>query len=156
MSHFALKCAPSHSLIVLLIYCPLKPNSSFFPEIHNLLISLCSVSNNIVIVGDVNIEYMSKTSFLQWSSWVWLNILDWSSMFMSLHTPGDHTWPDYHWLHSINNLQVYDLDMSNYKVISVVLILMSPAKWFFRTGKTLTQTRCIWTTNTSNAHLMHQ
>ena len=35
---------------------PPKPNSSFLSEIHNPLTSLCSMSTNIVIVGDMNIH----------------------------------------------------------------------------------------------------
>ena len=56
MECLAFKCKPPYSMTVLLIYRPPKPKPSFLPEIHDLLMSLCNMSTNIVIVGDMNIH----------------------------------------------------------------------------------------------------
>ena len=51
------------------IFRPPKPNSSVLPDIHGLLTSLCTMSSNIVIIGDVNVHVdnpscRSATEFL--------------------------------------------------------------------------------------------
>lgn len=48
------RCKPSYYMTLLLINRHPKLHSSFLPEIHDLLTSLCTISTNIVIIGDVN------------------------------------------------------------------------------------------------------
>lgn len=40
--------------------------------------------------------------------------------------PWAHTWPGHHWLHHINNMQVYDLGVSDHKVVTLDLTFLPP------------------------------
>lgn len=64
MECLAFKCKPPYTMTVLLIYRPPRPNPSFLPEIHDLLTSLCTMSTNIVIIGDLNIHVDNPTCSL--------------------------------------------------------------------------------------------
>lgn len=49
------------STTIALIYHPPKPHPTFISDIHNFLISLCTIYSNILIVGDFNIHMHSLT-----------------------------------------------------------------------------------------------
>lgn len=57
----AFKCKPPLSTTILLIYRPPKPNASFIPEMSNLFSTFCTMSANIIALGDMNIHVNSPT-----------------------------------------------------------------------------------------------
>lgn len=52
----AFKCKSPSPVLFLLIYRPPKPNSSFIPEVSNLLTTFCTSSTDVIILGDMNIQ----------------------------------------------------------------------------------------------------
>ncbi|XP_071761460.2 uncharacterized protein LOC139916471 [Centroberyx gerrardi] len=130
-------------MTVLLIYRPPKPNSSFLPEIHDLLTSLCSMSTNIVIVGDLNIHVDNPSCHFAAE---FLSLIECLGLKQHVDVP-THTRG--HTLDlvitdsaPINNLQVYDLGVSDHKVVSMALTFLSPPtkpkrQMFFRNWKSI-------------------
>ncbi|XP_042559606.1 uncharacterized protein LOC122128826 [Clupea harengus] len=127
MECLAFKCKPPYSMTVLLIYRPPKPNPSFLPEISDLLTSLCTISTNIVIVGDLNIHVDNPSC--QFAA-DFLNVLECLGLQQHVEVP-THT--KGHTLDlvitdsaPISNLQVYDLGVSDHKVVSMAFTFMLP------------------------------
>ena len=127
MECLAFKCKHPYPMTVLLIYRPPKPNSSFIPEISDLLTSLCSISTNIVIVGDLNIHVDNPSCLFAAD---FLNVLECLGLQQHVEVP-THT--KGHTLDLvitdtalINNIQVYDLGVSDHKVVSMAFTFMLP------------------------------
>lgn len=127
MECLAFKCKPPHSMTVLLIYRPPKSHSLFLTEIHDLLTSLCSVSSNIVIIGDVNIHVDNPSCQL---SREFLSLLDCLGLQQHVKAP-THTRG--HTLDlvitdsvPIKSLDVYDLGVSDHKVVSMAFTFQLP------------------------------
>ncbi|KAL7875487.1 hypothetical protein AOLI_G00104500 [Acnodon oligacanthus] len=121
-----LRCKLPSPVTILLIYRPPKPNPSFMPEMYNLLSSLCTTSTNILIFGDVNIHVNNPSCRFAAE---FLQLLDCFSLRQLVdvptHTRGHTTdlvitdsAPD-------RNLSVYDLGVSDHKVVSMELPIMS-------------------------------
>ena len=128
MECLAFKCKPPHSMTVLLIYRPPKPNPSFLPEIHDLLTSLCTMSNNIVIIGDINIHVDNPSCPLAAE---FLSLLDCLGLQQHVKAP---THNKGHTLDlaitnsaSIKNLEVFDLGVSDHKVVLMTLTSLLPS-----------------------------
>ncbi|XP_031727140.1 uncharacterized protein LOC116396593 [Anarrhichthys ocellatus] len=127
MECLAFKCKPPYSMTVLLIYRPPKPNPSFLPEISDLLTSLCTMLTNIVIVGDLNIHVDNPSCQIAGD---FLSMLECLGLQQHVEVP-THT--KGHTLDlvitdsaSISNLQVYDLGVSDHKVVSMALTFVLP------------------------------
>ena len=127
MECLAFKCKPPYSMTVLLIYRPPKPNPSFLPEISDLLTSLCTRSTNIVIVGDLNIHVDNPSC--QFAA-DFLSMLECLGLQQHVEVP---THIKGHTLDlvitdsaPISNLQVYDIGVSDHKVVTMALTFMLP------------------------------
>ena len=123
----AFKFKPPFSMTVLLIYRPPKSNSAFIPEISDLLTTLCISSANIIILGDINIHVDTPScppaaEFLQ--------LLDSLNLQQHVDVP---THSKGHTLDlvisnsaPISNLLVYDLGVSDHKIVSMELPFPPP------------------------------
>uniref|UniRef100_A0A8C2IIF8 Reverse transcriptase domain-containing protein n=1 Tax=Cyprinus carpio TaxID=7962 RepID=A0A8C2IIF8_CYPCA len=122
----AFKCKHPLSTMVFLIYWPPKPNSSFIPEMSNLLSTFCTMSANIIILGDMNIHVNSSTCRFAAE---FLQLLDCFNLTQLVdsptHTRG-HTL-DLVITNSVylSNLLVYDLGVSDHKDISMKMSSLS-------------------------------
>ncbi|XP_055022551.1 uncharacterized protein LOC129412584 [Boleophthalmus pectinirostris] len=123
----AFKCKPPFPVTVLLIYRPPKPNSAFIPEMADLLSTLCTTSANTIILGDINIHVDSPSckpaaDFLQ--------LLDTFNLQQHVDVPTHSRGHTLDLVISnsapISNLQVYDLGVSDHKVVSMELPFPSP------------------------------
>lgn len=111
------------SVLVLLIYQPPKPNTSFISEMSHLLSTICVSSANIIILGDFNIHVDTPTDYLAAE---FLQLLDCFNLRQHVHVPthkGGHTLD----LVITNatlpiHLQAYDLGVSDHKAISLKLL----------------------------------
>uniref|UniRef100_A0A8C1S6N0 Reverse transcriptase domain-containing protein n=1 Tax=Cyprinus carpio TaxID=7962 RepID=A0A8C1S6N0_CYPCA len=137
----AFKCKHPLSTMVFLIYWPPKPNSSFIPEMSNLLSTFCTMSANIIILGDMNIHVNSSTCRFAAE---FLQLLDCFNLTQLVdsptHTRG-HTL-DLVITNSVylSNLLVYDLGVSDHKDISMKMSSLSSfikPKRFKSTGLTV-------------------
>jgi len=117
--YLAFKCKPPLSTTIFLIYRPPRPNPSFIPEMSNLLTTLCTMSTNIIVLGDMNIHVNSPTCRFAAE---FLQLLDCFNLTQLVDVP-THTRG--HTLDLVitnsdhlSNLRVYDLGISDHKVIS--------------------------------------
>ncbi|KAL6471532.1 hypothetical protein MHYP_G00201820 [Metynnis hypsauchen] len=126
----AFKSKHLSSVLFLLIYRPPKPNSSFILEISNLLATFCSSSADVIILGDMNIHVdipscRSATEFLQLLDCLNLKQLVVAPTHIRGHTLDlviTNSAP-------LKNLQVYDLGVSDHKVVSMELLSsVNPSK----------------------------
>ncbi|KAL7831043.1 hypothetical protein SRHO_G00305450 [Serrasalmus rhombeus] len=116
----AFKCNSSSPVTFLLIYRPPKLNSSFIPEMSNLLSIFCPTSANIIILGDMNIHV--NTSSCRFAA-QFLQLLDCFNLSQLIDVP---THVRGHTLDLVitgssvvTNLSVYDLGVSDHKVVSM-------------------------------------
>ena len=118
----AFTCKPPHPMTVLLIYRPPKPNSAFIPEMSDLLTTLCTTSANTIILGDLNIHVDTPScqpaaDFLQ--------LLDSLNLQQHVDAPTHSRGHTIDLVISnsapISNLQVYDLGVSDHRVVSMEL-----------------------------------
>ena len=123
----AFKCKPLFLTTVLLIHCPPKPNPAFIPEMYNLLSSFFTTSANSIILGDMNIHLNIPSCCLAVK---FLQFMDCFNLTQHVDAP-THTRG--HTLDlviknsaPISNLVVYDLGVSDHKVISMELPYISP------------------------------
>ena len=123
----AFKIKPPFPMTVLLTYRPPKSNSAFIPEISDLLTTLCTSSANIIILGDINI-HVDTPSCLPAAEF--LQLLDSLNLQQHVDVP---THSKGHTLDlvisnsaPISNLLVYDLGVSDHKVVSMELPFPSP------------------------------
>ncbi len=128
MECLAFKCKPPYPMTVLLIYCPPKPNPSFLPEIHDLITSLCTTSDNVVIIGDINIHVDNPSCPLTAE---YLSLLECLGLQQHVEVPTHNRG---HTLDlaisnsaSFKSLEIYDLGVSDHKVISSTLNSVLPA-----------------------------
>lgn len=107
---------------VLLIYRPPKPNFSFILEMSDLLTTLCTTSANIIILGDINIHVDTHTSY---HAADFLQLLDCLNLQQHVNVPTHYRGHTLNLVISnfvpISNLQVYDLGVSDHKVVSMEL-----------------------------------
>lgn len=116
----AFRCKPPITMTILLIYRPPKQNSAFIAEINEFLTSLCTTSANIVILGDLNIHIDTPSCHLAVD---FLQLLDGLNLKQHVDVPTHNRG------HTLNlvitnsapteNLLVYDLGVSDHKVISM-------------------------------------
>lgn len=123
----AFKCKPPFPMTVLLIYRPPKQNSAFIPEMSDDLTTLCTTSTNTIILGDIHIH--ADTPSRQPAA-KFLQMLESLNLHQHVNVPthsGEHTL-DLVISNSapIRNLQVYDLGLSDHKVVSMELPFPSP------------------------------
>ena len=118
----AFKCKPPSSVLFLLIYRPPKPNTSFIPEMSNLLTTFCTSSADVIILGDMNIHVDTPSCHFAAE---FLQLLDCFNLKQLVDVP-THTRG--HTLDLVitnsaplTNLQVYDLGVSDHKIISMEL-----------------------------------
>ena len=118
--YLAFKSKPPSKINAVLIYRPPKPHPSFITEIHDLLTSLCSLSSNNIILGDMNIHIDNPSSPLAAD---FLHVLDCLNLTQHVdaptHTRGrtlDLVITD---SPSIKDLSVYDLGVSDHSIISM-------------------------------------
>jgi len=119
----AFKSKPPSTVLFLLIYRPPKPNSSFIPEMSNLLETLCTSSADVITLGDMNIHVDSSSCRFAAE---FLQLLDCFNFKQLVDAPTHirgHTL-DLVITNSapLTNLQVYDLGVSDHKVVSVELL----------------------------------
>ncbi len=111
-------------LTILLIYRPPKLNSVFFSEIHDLLTTLCSNTGNILILGDFNIHIDTPSCY---TAAEFLQLLDCLNLQQYVDVPTHSRGHTLDLVISnsspISNLLVYDLGVSDHKVISMELPL---------------------------------
>ncbi len=117
---------PSLPLTVLLIYRPPKSNSCFISELYNLLSNFCATSSNIVILGGFNIHVNNPschfaTEFLQLLDC--LNLRQYVDV--PTHIKGNTLDLVITESAPLSAPFVYDLDVSDHKVISMELPLLS-------------------------------
>ncbi len=117
---------PSLPLTVLLIYRPPKSNSCFISELYNLLLNFCATSSNIVILGDFNIHVNNPschfaTEFLQLLDC--LNLRQYVDV--PTHIKGNTLDLVITESAPLSAPFVYDLGVSDHKVISMELPLLS-------------------------------
>lgn len=115
------------SLTVLLMYRPPKSNSAFISEISDLLTTLCTYSANIIILGDLNIHINALSCH---HAAEFLQILEFLNrkQHVDVTTPSKGHTLDLVISNSvpISNLADYDLCVSDHKVVSMELPLLSP------------------------------
>ncbi len=121
---FAFKCKPPFPMTILLIYRPPKLNSVFISEIHDLLTTLCSTTGNILILGDFNIHIDTPSCNFAVE---FLQLLDCLDLQQHIDVPTHSRGHTLDLVISnfapICNLLVYDLGVSDHKVISMELPL---------------------------------
>ena len=109
-------------MTVLLIYRPPKPNSVFIPEMSDLLTTLCTTSASTIILGDFNIDVDTPSCH---SAADFLQLLDSLNLQPRVDSPTHSRGHTLDLVISnsapISNLQVYDLDVSDDKVVSMEL-----------------------------------
>ncbi len=121
---FAFKCKPPFPMTILLIYRPPKLNSVFISEIHDLLTTLCSTTGNILILGDFNIHIDTPSCKFAVEFLQLLDCLDLQQhVDVPTHSRGHTLDLVISNFAPISNLLVYDLGVSDHKVISMELPL---------------------------------
>ncbi|KAL6471391.1 hypothetical protein MHYP_G00200410 [Metynnis hypsauchen] len=122
----AFRCKLPSPVTILLIYRPPKPNPSFIPEMYNLLSPLCTTSANIIIIGDINIHVNNPSCRFAAE---FLQMLDCFSLRQLVDVP---THSRGHTLDlvitdsaPVRNLSVYDLGVSDHRVVSMELPILS-------------------------------
>lgn len=118
----AFKCKPLFPMTVLLIYRPPKPNSAFIPEMSDLLTAPCTTSASIIIFGHITIHVDTPSCH---------HAADFLQLIDSLNLQQHVDVPTHSRGHTldlvisnsapISNLQVYDLGVSDHKVVSMEL-----------------------------------
>ncbi|XP_073710666.1 uncharacterized protein [Misgurnus anguillicaudatus] len=123
----AFKCKPPFPMTVLLIYRPPKHNAVFFPEISDLLTTLCTTSANTIILGDINIHVDTPSCHIAAD---FLQLLDSLNLQQHVDVPTHSRGHTLDLVISnsapISNLHVYDLGVSDHKVVSMELPFPSP------------------------------
>ena len=116
------KCKPPSSLTAFLIYRPPKPNSLFIPELHDLLSTLCFTSTNTLILGDLNLHVDIPSSP---PAAELLHLLDSLQLTQHVHVPTHDRGHTLDLVISkpglVSNLLVYDMGVSDHRVISMEL-----------------------------------
>ena len=123
----AFKCK-SPALTILLIYRPPpKPKSEFFTQFQDVLTSLCTTSENVIILGDLNIHVDNPSCH---SAAEFLQLLDCLNLQQHVKVP---THKKGHILDlvitntvPISNPHIYSLGVSDHKIISLELLFPSP------------------------------
>lgn len=118
----AFSCKPPFPMTVLLIYRPPKTNTGFISELYNFLLTFCTTSSNILILGDFNIHVNNPTchfasEFLQLLECLNLR----QHVDVPTHIKGNTLDLVITESASLGPPTVYDLGVSNHKVISVEL-----------------------------------
>uniref|UniRef100_A0AAQ5ZK56 Reverse transcriptase domain-containing protein n=1 Tax=Amphiprion ocellaris TaxID=80972 RepID=A0AAQ5ZK56_AMPOC len=118
----AFKCEYPTRVTVILIYRPPKPNSLFLSEIHDLLMSFCSTTTNILILGDFNIHVDSSSNHTVEE---FLQVLDCFDLKQHVDVP---THDRGHTLDlvitdslPVKSLQVFDMGVSDHCAVSMEL-----------------------------------
>ncbi|KAK2893970.1 hypothetical protein Q8A73_016454 [Channa argus] len=116
----AIKCKHPLSTVILLIYRPPKQHPGFITEMYELLSTFCTASPNMLILGDLNIHVDTPSNH---SAAEFLELLDCLNLKQKVEVP---THSKGHILDlvitdsvPISNLQVYDLGVSDHKIISM-------------------------------------
>uniref|UniRef100_A0A3B3HT49 Reverse transcriptase domain-containing protein n=1 Tax=Oryzias latipes TaxID=8090 RepID=A0A3B3HT49_ORYLA len=112
------------TITVILIYRPPKINPGFFNELQDLLTTICATSPSTLILGDFNLHVDTPTNC---SAVEFLELLDTLQLTQHVKEP---THSKGHTLDlaitdtaPITNMEVYDLGVSDHKVISLELAL---------------------------------
>ena len=133
----ALKSKLPYSMMVLLLFCPMKSNSSFL-KMHKLLTSPCPMSTNNIIVGGMNIYVDNPSCHFAVE---FLNLIGCLGQKQIIDVPTYNrvSTLDLYITDSapIDNLQVYDLVSMDLTFCHALLNLS--VKCFFETGKALIQ-----------------
>ncbi len=119
----AFKCKSPFPITILLIYRPPKQNSVFISELHDLLTTLCTISTNIIILGDFNIHADTPSCHFAALRQDCLNLQ--KHVDVPTHFRGHILDLVISNLAPISNLLVYELGVSDHKAISMELPLPS-------------------------------
>ena len=113
-------------MTVLLIYRPPKPNPAFIQEMSDLLTTLCTTSAKTIILGDLNIHV--DTPSCQPAAF-FLQLLDSLNLQQHVDVPTHSRGHTLDLVISnsapITNLQIYDLGVSDHRVVSMELPFLS-------------------------------
>ncbi len=122
----AFKCKSPFPITILLIYRPPKQNSVFISDLHDLLTTLCTISTNIIILGDFNIHVDTPSCHFAAE---FLQLLDCLNLQQHVDVPTHFRGHILDLVISnlapISNLLVYKLGVSDHKAISMELPLPS-------------------------------
>lgn len=117
----AFTCTKPSSLTTILIYRPPKPHPRFIPELTDLLMSVCTTSNNVVILGDFNIHIQSPTSRYTTELLQLLDTLNLKQhVAVPTHVKG-HTLDLLITNFPVNSVYVHDLGISDHNAVSLEL-----------------------------------
>lgn len=123
----AVKCKHPRSITILLIYWPLKQHPGLITEMHEFLSTFCTSLSRVFILGDLNIHVDTPSNHFAAE---FLELLDCLNLKQNVEVP---THIKGHILYlvitdsiPILNLQVYDLGVSDHKIISMHLPLCTP------------------------------
>lgn len=116
----AFRCKPPFTMTILIIYRPPKQNPAFISEINEFLTSFCTTSANIVILGDFNIHVDTPSCH---PAVDFLQLLDNLNLKQHVDVPTHNRGHTLDLVITdsvpIENLLVYDLGVSDHKVISL-------------------------------------